>query len=46
MARTLLAIFRSILFTIAFYGGSVFIVIIAFIILPFSRHRLQSMARG
>ncbi|MFN3474553.1 MAG: lysophospholipid acyltransferase family protein [Blastomonas sp.] len=43
--RTLLALFRTILFTIAFYGGSVPIVIIAFIILPFSRHRLQGMAR-
>ncbi|AOF99579.1 MULTISPECIES: lysophospholipid acyltransferase family protein [Blastomonas] len=44
--RTALALFRSILFTIAFYGGSVPIVIIAFIILPFSRHRLQGMARA
>lgn len=44
--RTLLALLRSILFTIAFYGGSVPIVIVAFIILPFSRYRLQSMARG
>jgi 1-acyl-sn-glycerol-3-phosphate acyltransferase len=44
--RALLAVFRSILFTIAFYGGSVPIVIVAFIVLPFSRHRLQGMARG
>lgn len=44
--RTALALVRSILFTIAFYGGSVPIVVIAFIILPFSRYRLQGMARG
>ena len=43
--RTALALFRTILFTIAFYGGSVPIVIVAFIILPFSEYRLQSMAR-
>ncbi|GGB54696.1 lysophospholipid acyltransferase family protein [Blastomonas aquatica] len=43
--RTLLALIRTILFAIAFYGGSVPIVIVAFIILPFSEYRLQSMAR-
>lgn len=43
--RTALALFRTILFTIAFYGGSVPIVVLAFIILPFSQYRLQSMAR-
>lgn len=43
--RTMLALFRTLLFTLAFYGGSVPIVVVAFIILPFSRHRLQSMAR-
>jgi 1-acyl-sn-glycerol-3-phosphate acyltransferase len=43
--RAGLALFRTILFTLAFYGGSVPIVVVAFIILPFSRHRLQSMAR-
>lgn len=44
--RTALAFIRSVLFTLAFYGGSVPVVIIAFIILPFSRYRLQSMARA
>lgn len=43
--RSALALFRTILFTIAFYGGSVPIVVFAFIILPFSQYRLQSMAR-
>lgn len=46
MMRTALALLRSILFTIAFYGGSVPVVIIAFIILPFSQYRLQTMARA
>lgn len=44
--RTALALFRSILFTIAFYGGSVPIVIVASVILPFSNYRLQTMARA
>ncbi len=43
--RTALALIRTILFTLAFYGGSVPIVIVAFIIVPFSEYRLQSMAR-
>ncbi len=41
-----LAFLRTILFGLFFYGGSVPIVIVAFIILPFSQFRLQSMARG
>ena len=46
MVRTPLAMLRSILFALAFYGGSVPIVIVAFIILPFSGYHLQTMARN
>ena len=44
--RTTIAFLRTVLFTLAFYGGSVPIVIVAFIILPFSAYQMQTMARN
>jgi len=46
MPRTSLAVLRTILFTLAFYGGSVPVVLLAFIILPFSAYHMQTMARN